>query len=346
MNDYRTYGYSSDNLDKRGFIDKKIILDLVTQEQIFSLVFGFLPEDFQYTTSPFRNDKTPKCWFQYHINGVLYFIDFASGSHRRHSDCFNVVQDFFQFNNFYTTLEFIYMKLIDGKDIRVKTGMKKIIQTIEKKAVRLLIEPRDYNNKDVHFWKSYGITIPQLIEDKVFAISAFHALNTKKGNISSKCYDLAYADTNFSEGRKKIYFPHRASKNRFITTCKREDIGGISSLAPFGRQLIITKSYKDFRVLKNQGKNVIYLQNEGMFPLKRLLIIVKSWKEVIIFFDNDSQGMCSAEALAGLINAEYLGKAKPLWLPETLYNDGITDPSDLHAKRGQNELLNFLKIFT
>jgi hypothetical protein len=346
MNNYKTYGYSSDNLDKRGFIDKKIILDLVTQEQIFSLVFGFLPEDFQYTTSPFRNDKTPGCWFQYYTNGVLYFIDFASTSFRRHSDCFNIVQDFFQLGNFYMTLEFIYMKLIDGKDIRSKIIMKNTIQKIERESVKLLVEPRQFNNKDVHFWNPFGITIPQLIEDKYFAISSFHALNTKKGNISSRCYDLAYVDTNFSEGRKKIYFPHRQDKSRFLTTCKREDIGGISSLAPFGRQLIITKSYKDYRVLKNQGKNVIYLQNEGMFPLKRLLIIVKSWKEVIILFDNDRQGMHSAMELAALINAEYLGKAKPLWLPETLYNDGITDPSDLHAERGQNELLNFLKIFT
>ncbi len=346
MNNYKSYGYSSDNLDRRGFIDKKIILDLVTQEQIFSLVFGFLPEDFQYTTSPFRNDRTPKCWFQYHINGVLYFIDFASTSHRRHSDCFNVVQDFFQLNNFYETLEFIHMKLINGKNIRLRTEMKKVVHKIEKQSVKLLIEPREFNNKDVHYWNSYGITIPQLIEDKVFAISSYHALNTKKGNISSKCYDLAYTDTNFSEGRKKIYFPHRISSKRFITTCKREDIGGIKSLAPFGRQLIITKSYKDYRVLKNQGKNVIYLQNEGMFPLKKLLNIVMNWREVIIFFDNDSQGIYSAEKLSGLINEEYLGKAKPLWLPETLYHEKITDPSDLHAKRGRNELLNFLKIFT
>lgn len=346
MNDYKTYGYSSDNLDKRGFIDKKIILDLVTQEQIFSLVFGFIPEDFQYTTSPFRNDKTPGCWFQYHINGVLYFMDFASTAHRKHSDCFNIVQDYFQLGNFYLTLEFIYIKLIDGKNIRMKTRMKDSVQRVEKETVKLLVEPRQFNNKDVGLWNTYGITIPQLIEDKYFAISAYHALNTKKGNISNRCYDLAYVDTNFPEGRKKIYFPHREGKHRFLTTCKREDIGGINSLAPFGRQLIITKSYKDYRVLKNQGKNVIYLQNEGMFPLKQLLTIVKSWKEVIIFFDNDTQGIYSAKALSGLINAEYLGKSRPLWLPEILFEENITDPSDLYKSKSREELLNFLKIFT
>ena len=65
MSDFKTnYGYESDALIKRGFIDKKIILEFVSQEEIFSLVFGFLPEDFQYVTSPFRpSDRSPGCWF-------------------------------------------------------------------------------------------------------------------------------------------------------------------------------------------------------------------------------------------------------------------------------------------
>lgn len=340
------YGYASDTLSSRGFIDKKVILELVSQEQIFELVFGFLPEDFQYVTSPFRlNDKSPGCWFQYHLNNTLYFIDFANNSHRRHSDCFNIVQDYFQLPNFYATLDFIYKKLIEGKDIRIKNRMVKQIQTQTKEGVKILVEPRQYNIKDVNWWSPYGITTNQLLEEKYYAVSAFHALNTKKGNISHRCMDLVYADTNYREGRKKLYFPHREGKHRFLTTCKREDIGGINFLAPFGRQLIITKSFKDYKVLKNQGKNTIYLQNEGMYPLSLILSIVKSWKEIIIFFDNDKQGMHASQELSGLINREYFNKSKALWLPESLYNLNITDPSDFHKKEGRQPLNQFLNTF-
>lgn len=344
MDNYSSYGYSSDKLDRRGFIDKKLILESVTQEEIFKLVFGFLPVDFQYTTSPLRIDNSPGCWFQYHINGTLYFIDFASKRH--HSDCFNIVQDYYSLPNFFTTLEFIHHKLIEGRDIITETKIKQEIKRSLKESVKLIIEPRHFIPKDAGFWIPYGISSANLLEDKQFAISAFHALNTKKGNFSSKCYDLAYADTNFPNGRKKIYFPNREGKGRFITTCTREDIGGINSLPPFGRQLIITKSYKDWRVLKNQGKNAVYLQNEGMFPLKELFILCKNWKQVIIFFDNDTQGIRSALELSALINKEMYGRAKALWLPETLFDYGITDPSDLHKERSREDLLQFLNKFT
>ena len=48
------FNYSED--EKRGFIDKDDILKYVSEEDIFELVFGFKPKEFDYVTSPFRND--------------------------------------------------------------------------------------------------------------------------------------------------------------------------------------------------------------------------------------------------------------------------------------------------
>jgi 5S rRNA maturation endonuclease (ribonuclease M5) len=341
----QNYNFQSDNLDKKGFIDKKGILDSVSQLDIFELVFGFIPQDLQWTTSPFRKDTQPGCYFIEHVSGIWYFVDFGS-TIRTHSDCFNIVQDYFQLSNFYLTLQFIYDRLIAGKEIVLQTRKLEVSKKIEKIPVKILIEPRQFTLKDAQFWTPYGISSSQLVEDKYFAISVFHALNTKKGNFSNQCYDIAYADTNYLEGRKKLYFPHRKGKDRFITTCTKEDIGGISTLAPFGKQLIITKSYKDWRVLKNQGKHAIYLQNEGMFPLEKLFILVKHWKEVIIFFDNDATGIEASLKLTALLNVEYSNKAKALWLPEILYSQKITDPSDLYKEQGKEILVQFLNQFT
>ena len=42
-------------------------------------------------------------------------------------------------------------------------------------------------------------------------------------------------------------------KPRFVTNCTADDVGGVHSIDPFSQYIIITKSYKDYRVIKNQG---------------------------------------------------------------------------------------------
>ena len=162
-----TYHYNSDNLNRRGFICKESILSLVTQEEIFALVFNYIPQEFDYVVSPLRYDRTAGCWFSYHTNGVLYFIDFAHS--RTHSDCFNMVQDFFKFPNFYLTLEYIHKTLIQGKTglepIKNQEETKKIV----KEKVKLLIEARLFNAADAQFWSQYEIRKKHLVEDRVFS---------------------------------------------------------------------------------------------------------------------------------------------------------------------------------
>ena len=65
---------------ERGFINKKKILEYVSEEQIFELVFGFEPVECEYVESPFRDDRNPGCWFQYCPSGKLRFVDFANSS--------------------------------------------------------------------------------------------------------------------------------------------------------------------------------------------------------------------------------------------------------------------------
>ena len=186
-----------------------------------------------------------------------------------------------------------------------------------------------------------------MIVDKVFAVQKYKLLNTKKGDVISRCYDIGYAYTEFKDSKKKLYFPYREGKLKFVTSCTKNDVGGIKHLPPFGKQLIITKSYKDYRVLLNNGKNVIWFQNEGMFPdIEILLSIVKRFEQVIVFFDNDVQGILSSQKLVDIINSYFPSKANALWLSESLIRFGITDPSDLISKSGSIELKKFLQTFT
>lgn len=338
------YQYNSDNLNRRGFISKESILSLVTQEQIFELVFNFIPQESEYVVSPLRYDRTPGCWFSYHDNDVLYFIDF--GHSRTHSDCFNIVQDFFKFPNFYLTLEYIHKTLIQGK-----VGLEPIINKEEtkklvKEKVKLLIEARAFNYADVRFWSQYEIKKKHLIEDRVFAVQKLFALNTKSGSHIIECKDIAYSYNDFPESRKKIYFPVREGSKRFLTNCTKNDVGGINSLLSYGKELIITKSYKDYRVLKNNGKNVIWFQNEGMIPNDLTLnLLVRNFVSVIVWFDNDQPGILASEKIKNHINTLVPCKARNLWLPERSLEQGIKDPSDCIAK-DKNLFTQFLKDFT
>ena len=338
------YQYNSDNLNRRGFISKESILDLVTQEQIFELVFNFIPQEFDYVVSPLRYDRTPGCWFTYHTNGVLYFIDFAHT--RTHSDCFNIVQDFFQFPNFYLTLEYIHKTLIQGKMELKPVINKEETKKIVKEKVKLLIEARQFNPADVKFWSQYGIRKKHLVEDRVFAVQKLFALNTKSGSHIIDCKDIAYSYNDFSEARKKVYFPMREGRKRFLTNCTKNDVGGINSLVSYGKELIIAKSYKDYRVLKNNGKNVVWFQNEGMIPNDSILnLLVRHFNSIIVWFDNDQPGIIASEKVKNYINTLVPGKAKNLWLPERSLEVGIKDPSDCIAK--DKVLFNqFLKDFT
>lgn len=339
--------FSSDELDRRGFIQPENILKYVSEEEIFGLVFGFLPKEYEYVTSPFRVDKNPGCWFERTSSntGKLRFVDFAD-DFGKPMDCFDVVKRFFKIPNFYLTLEFVYEKLILTKKELVERNVQIHIKQSTERRSEILFDSRVFDNRDGKFWSRYEISRQNLIDDKVFVINRYRVI--KNGSTMSFIVrDIAYAYTNFQTQRKKLYFPLREKRKRFVTNCDKNDIGGLHILPSFGSQLIITKSYKDWRVLTNNGKHAIWFQNEGAIPTTSVLMqIVKNFQNIIVWFDNDQQGINSALKVNDLINAHFPKKSIPLWLPESLKTENITDPSDMIYLKGKPELLKFLYKFT
>jgi len=344
-----SYNYS-DNLEERGYFSKSRILEYVSQEDIFSLVFGFRPVEFEYVKSPFRDDSNPGCWFEYSgQNGKLRFKDFGSTDryigrvNLGNIDCFDAVQVYFKLSNFYQTLSFIKKHLIDGKNLPKRVPIKLLKQSAKKKEVEILIRARPFIKKDKEFWEKYGISRQNLIDDKVFPTTQVTLLNTKKGNLTFVTSDVSYAFTDFSGKRKKIYRPNQKGKKRFVTNCKADDIGNIRQLIPYGKQLVVTKSYKDCRVLRNQGLNSVWLQNEGMRPsIKSTIELCKRFEDVIVFYDNDEVGIQAAQKISQEINIMLPNKSRSLHLPVSMFERGITDPADLVGLDGVTPLRQFL----
>ena len=341
------FPYSSDSPDIRGYIDKDNILETYDEEDIFSLVFGYRPKLYTYVTSPFRQDGTPNCWFNICPSGKLRFVDFANtntlyGVKMHNMDCFDAVRVFYRIPNFYMALRFI-AKNLSHKGTLPDRRRKQDPSVRERRKVELSFTGRNFIPTDRDYWLPYGIHSDHLMEDNVFPVSRILMRNTRNGDVDKLLKETCYALTGFGE-RIKFYFPYRHGNDRFISTCTQDDVGHVDALPPYMDQLIITKAYKDRRVVLNTGRWSVWNQNEGMEPHdEHLFPLVKRARRVIVLYDNDRQGIASSIKLSDRINSEFPRKARPLWLPEHLLDQGIKDPSDLRKEKGESELEGFLK---
>jgi len=121
------------------------------------------------------------------------------------------------------------------------------------------------------------------------------------------------------------------------------DIGGLEHLQK-GGHLVLSKSYKDHRVLRNQGVNAVWLQNEGAVPSPEVLAhLARSSTGIAVLFDSDATGMAAAQRVSESVNRLFPGRARPLWPPtEWRERFGAKDPADIYRKMGRKHLLRFL----
>jgi len=321
--------FISDDNDKslrKTTVEKKSI----DEGEIFSLVFGFIPQEYDICTSPFRVDTSAGCEFRYGRNGKLMFFD-PGNSRRPYMDCYEAIKIHYNIPDFRDVLTFINSSNL--KEIPKSTVTRLLVK---RDPPEILFYPRPFQMKDKEYWSQYGITKKQLIEDKVFPIQIFKMKNTRKGDFVLKPKEVGYAYTEFIKGRKKLYLPK--DSNKFYTNCKQNDIGGYNKLPKKVDILVIAKSYKDYRVLKNLGYTVIWFMNEGMIPKEFILLHIGNIANfIVIFFDNDRAGIEAAIKLS-LTLTKLKIKNKYIHLSEILLTENISDPSDYVASKSEEEL--------
>lgn len=331
----------TDNLPLIGFIDKETLLTKYGEEAIFSLVFNFEPYEGQYCLSPFREDSSPRCYFQRSPKGCLRFVDWGNSSIIRgirmdNMNCFDCVQIFFNLGNFYETLRFIQDNLYD-----YQIQKKETLPFIQKTPTLIDIKTRPIDGRDFLYWSKYHININDLKEDLVYPISSYILTNNKIGTKTFNIINtnIAYAYTEFENGKKKIYKPYESSS--FISNCTQNNIGNMGKLPPGGRSLIITKSYKDCKVLQDVGKNVIWFQNEGMVPDESLLKeVCAPFDSIKVLFDNDLPGQKASEKIRAILASIF--KKKRIQKVEVPKIPLVKDPADL-CKISYKLFLDFIK---
>lgn len=329
------------------------ILRRVSQEDIFKIIIqqDIILDKGALYRAPYRDDSNADCYFE-EYNNILYFADFADTEGKYKKDCFNLIQRTKSLN-YWEALNFVNDYLDLGLGDSTKEVKKAVLEApIQESFIRdlnivktITFNPRSFIYKDKEFWSKYGITMQNLLDDKVIPISIYRGLNKRGIPFTVKPFDVMYAYTDFPEGKVKIYRPEAPSKDsKWFTNCNQDDIGSIDHLPLNGNQLIISKSYKDCRVLRNQGLDCIWLQNEGMIPSPSIIrMLGRRFDKMIVWFDNDQTGLARGKAIKDYINTIYPDKATTVFLPPRLLLENIKDPSDLIASKGKDQLTEFLR---
>jgi hypothetical protein len=322
------------------FLSKEDILNLIDEKTLFQWIGFIEPTVGERIVSPFREDRNPNCWFETDLEGNLRFVDFGNpniinGIKMFNIDCFHAVQVHFGLETLQQTLLFIKKAIDDNK--LPQSNIKKQFIKQQKAETLIHFKSRTFNSNDKEFWSSYHISKSNLIEDRVYAVEWFKITKIEENTLTYP-HDICYIYTDFDCNHKKIYRPHKPKK-RFITNCTRNDIGSVKNLKNSSNTLYITKSYKDCRVLTNIGLETIWFQNEGMFPDDEILYpLIKNYKKVTVFFDNDKTGILASNNLVQKLLQ--LGiKANSIQIPNQMYKD----PAELIKQRNTEELSSLIK---
>lgn len=335
------------------------LLKRTTQEEIFKIVIQkdiVLNKGAMYV-APYREDKNPNCYFERYDN-KLWFVDFANGG-KPALTCFDIIKKVYSVN-FRGAMEIINSKLHLGLgDNLGKT--KKIIHEhgyVEEKNVKkvfkervITILPRHFNYKDKQFWNKYEISKQQLLDDGVIPVELYRSYNKKGEPFSIRPLDICYAyskfydiEGNILQNKVKLYRPYASKDAKWFTNCNQNMVGSLESLPKRGERLVISKSYKDCRVLRNFGLNSVWFQNEGMVPTSTIIKnLGERFDEILVWFDNDGPGITSSRMVKEYFNSQLdQTKARSIIIPPKLLKQNIKDPSDYFELKGKDALFGFL----
>jgi hypothetical protein len=317
------YGYHTDITNTN--IDE--FFNRINQEEVFKHLFG----DFEigtYITSPFRDDGSPGCWIQW-SGKKLYFTDFASNCGRVNLDALGIIQKKYNLS-VRKAMDFILSFDFTKEPEYPKFSPTSIVSSSNNSILEFCPKPFDEYHK--LYWSQYEITSTQLILDNIFATKWYKVNNhTFNPYPVETTYTISYSTS------IKICRP-KATSHKWTTNATKDVIGGTRSLPFLGKNLIITKSYKDWRVLTNLGFHTMYFQNEGMFPtMENLYIYLEAFDNVYILFDNDAAGVNASSKLKTYINDSFTGKVESLLLPTK-----SKDPADAIKAGEKQKLISFL----
>lgn len=322
------------------------VLQKVSQEEIFQFVLGKHPDSASRFLSPFRIDKKANCRFEVIADGTLLFVDFGDKS-TTHRTCFKAVMDKYGIIlDSAVNMIVSHFELSSSEENYVPVTKTFTIEKADKEEKESTIITYDivpYAKRDKLHWSQFLITPSQLLEDNVYSTNKYYLTRNgvKRGiNLFTKCYAIDFIT------RVKLYQPSSVDY-RWITNCDENNIGNFDNLPLTSDVLLIKKSYKDHRVIRNLplDLNVVWFQNEGCIPDIYILInIAARFKKIVVFYDNDEAGVKAAIRLVSIFNNIREDCASMIHLPVMANKTRQwKDPAQFISKEGSADLLVIFK---
>lgn len=168
-------------------------------------------------------------------------------------------------------------------------------------GIDLQCRTRDWQDHDVEYWGSYGISIDWLKYADVYPIS--HKIVIKDDQtIAFGADKYAYAYVEFKEGKVtlKIYQPFNTNGFKWSNRHDRSVISLWTKVPEYGDKVCICASLKDALCLwANTGIPSLAIQGEGYGMSDTAVSELKRrFKNIYICLDNDKAGLEDARVLA------------------------------------------------
>ena len=271
----------------------KDVFRLLDEEQIFQYYIPGLALNTSMPSPIGKADKHPsfsvfwsyrkhKFLFKEHRYGYsgdcIDFVMYFFGYHSNAKACMKIFKDF-GIKGFRSDDDIIAPSVVFDH----KTVIKKLPK---RQGITVRVKVRDWNEDDLDYWATYGITKEWLTRGMIYPIEYYYLNQAMR-----KADKLAYAYIERKDGKVtyKIYQPHNLHHRKWISSNDASVWELWNCIPESGPFLIITKSRKDaLSVMATTGIPATSLQAEGTIPKTQVVDEIKSrFTNVFLLYDND-----------------------------------------------------------
>lgn len=312
----------------------KEIMDRVSQGDILAHYFDItsLPV---LINSPLRKDNHPSFSIYSPDGEKVKYIDFATGEH---GDIYSLMQKYFNLS-FSETMRMIAKE----KSLRKHSVKSEFFATpaIGKKfSTRtpsdIKVKVREWEQYDIDYWQSYGISLSWLKYAEVYPIS--HKIvykNDERYVFPAAKYAYCFVERKEERVTLKVYQPF----SKLYKWSNKNDgsvVGLWTKIPQKGDKLVICSSLKDALCLwSNINIPCVYVQSETTGMSETAQNVLKSrFKNIYICFDNDKPGLKDAENFAA--QTGFMNVVLPSF-------EGGKDISDFYKLHGSEKFVETLK---
>ena len=183
--------------------------------------------------------------------------------------------------------------LIDSNIVKTKPIVVPEIKETE--SAKIQVQIKDYTQRELDWWKSFGISKKTLKKYHVLSIQHVFLNGELRFSSSEKCPIYGYYFGKYKNSKElwKIYFPMNKKEKgiRFINNLPKKVLQGYHQLPKTGDLLVITKSMKDLMAMYEFGIPAVSPNSETLFvDDKKLKEFKQRFKHILVIYDQDRSG--------------------------------------------------------